>query len=388
MLLAGFGLIAFLPPMGVSSAGQTPAPAPQPTSQSVELTPDLQAMRAEQQRIYAAAKQMPVGTLSDLVRLGEVDGFLTLSFAKEMPKLESTANPLSDWPGMCTANRMVLGHGQESQTIAHWEYRAPSTQINTHMSSLPMHVQVGISSVSDGVTLNMSVVQNRRFDMPAEVSFMIQLSRELQDGRVETLQQLRLSAPSFLDLIRDHGQDVRPWLREMFTRAGEPLLLWGGEKFAWRVLTIDDAQSADLREKVAKLVASLDDASPQVRAGARDALKALGESGKTALSRLDLTTLSFEQQTVVEELLADSIVIENEAATEIRDNPEFLLDAMMSRDEDLRERAASRLLNLKPIAVVIDPHLDKSARQQAVRAAWIQLGITDVAAAAYPGKDQ
>ena len=182
---------------------------------------------------------------------------------------------------------------------------------------------------------------------------------------------LRLTAPSFADLLRKHGGPAAKYLAPVFRDlGGQDAAVFGVDPHvAWQLFP--DAVEPDeaLASKVIALVERLNDGDFRHREAAAADLAALGGPAALVLREFDRAALTPEQNTRISAFLADFRQLDPGEAAALLADPEFLLRCFSySEAEPIRAAAVRTLDGLVGPPVHLDPAADPRARLAAADA--------------------
>ena len=232
----------------------------------------------------------------------------------------------------------------------------------------PVQSQVAVEEERAGGSRSVLLMQSALGDDPeAVVTLRVQ---EIDEASGAATTDLTLAAPSFAALRRDHPAEVRRWLAPTFADLGASAALGAGGTEAWQVLAADAPPDPAAERAVDAALAGLDADAFADREAARAALDALGQPAAVVLMRREregrADYASAEQRGAVRAFLAEYRPLPSDRADALRDDPAFLLDAMLADDPALRRLAADRLRAVSGRAFEFDAGAEGDALQHSV----------------------
>ncbi|MBV8779981.1 MAG: hypothetical protein JO353_01160 [Phycisphaerae bacterium] len=194
---------------------------------------------------------------------------------------------------------------------------------------------------------------------PDPVRFTVRRISEKQDGKDI---DLKLSAPSFVELRRRYPAETDRYLRPVLNDLGQESLLAPDAASAWQTLADDWKPTAELTAQVNQLIAQTGADEFSQRRAALRSLQSLGEPAALLLMRTDRGKLSAAQNAAIDTFLAPFLPLSaNEAKRSGRD-PIFLLDVQYCDDANVRTLAAARLTAILGKPLLFDPASPASQR--------------------------
>lgn len=170
------------------------------------------------------------------------------------------------------------------------------------------------------------------------------------DDGVRAPVRLLFTADSFTDLRRQHPLEFSTYVAPLMSLLQQDAVLAPPSAVARRVFTETTgpttAPATALSTKVTDLITQLGSRDQQARGDAFRALQQLGEPALPVISSLDRSTLSAEQNSLLDLLLSDDTGSAPADTTALATDPMFLLDCLSLLDAPLRAAAFARLKEL------------------------------------------
>lgn len=198
---------------------------------------------------------------------------------------------------------------------------------------------------------------------PAGVRLYIQTTVGEQE-----MEKATFPAADFPTLIRQYLEPTDQYLRPVFEMLGAQETLFSvSPALAAEVFADRMTPDAAFIRTVTDLVAMLDADRPQDRATAQAELEKLGQKAGLVLRKLDRSRLSLEQQTRIATILAPISHVSPIDAARLRDNTQFLLDALNCSEPSARQAALDELTRRTGRAIVFDPGASEPVRREKIR---------------------
>ena len=274
----------------------------------------------------------------------------------------------TDWPGFAKVQSFGNVAGDFGQLL-HRRFDLPDASVEqTHVIVNPVQAQVAREREGADSSTSVLFMQSALGDDPETVaSLRVQV---LDDATGASRVDLDLKAPSFAAMRRDHPDEVRRWLGPVFADLGASAVLGAGGREAWQVLAADAPADAAVGRRVDAVLAGLDADDFAGREAARAELSELGEPAAVELMRRERAGTaeyaSAEQRGAVKAFLAEYRPLPADRADALRDDPTFLLDAMLAEDAALRGIAADRLRAVTGTPFEFDPSAEGDALRASV----------------------
>jgi len=178
---------------------------------------------------------------------------------------------------------------------------------------------------------------------------------------------LKLSAPTFVALCRDHPTEAQEYLRPIFHDLGEEAAVFApNPATVWQALADDWKPDESVTKRVNDAIAKFDAEDFQERQSAAHALHEIGESAALTLMHTDRTKFSAAQSSGVDTFLAPYLPLSPLEADRLGRDREFLLDSQYCDDPALRKAAAARLAKVTGQPIGFDPEADEDTRLEQV----------------------
>lgn len=253
------------------------------------------------------------------------------------------------------------------------EYRGPAgptggsvqTTVNASAGGVRVTRAHRLDNLHTTVRINQAALARRGGSEPRDnrVSFNV---RVVTSANV-VVDDLRLSAGSFDELLRRHAAPAAKYLAPVFRDFGQEAAVFGVDaRVAWQLFP--DAVEADeaLASKVLSLVERLDGDDFRRRETATAELEALGGPAVLVLGELDREALTAEQNTRIDAFLAGYQRLDPAEVAALLDDPQFLLRCFTYCEvppaRAAAVRALERVLGRTPD---LDPADDLPARARA-----------------------
>lgn len=216
----------------------------------------------------------------------------------------------------------------------------------THVAAISGRLIIARDSETNTGTSSIQLIQ----DPPAladpsgvepPVRLLVRVNDE-QSGAADV--DLKLAASSFSELMRKHPRELNRFFRPILRDFGQEQAVFGSDRRAqWQVLSQDFALDPMTTARVRDILTKFDSEDYQTRQEAQAQLQQLGQPAAIALTRMDRSTFSAEQQSGVDTFLAPYMPLSAADVTRLRDNVDFLIDCLYSDDASLRALSAARL---------------------------------------------
>jgi hypothetical protein len=170
----------------------------------------------------------------------------------------------------------------------------------------------------------------------------------------------------FFALLREHPEEAGAHLRPLLRELGQEAVFAPEPQVAWQVFADRWTPDAKLKRQVEDLLPKLDAPDEPARQAATREVGELGQEAVLVLLQLDRATLSAEQNSRVDVLIAGFAPLPPGEAARLRGDVSFLLDCLNSDDPRVRTAALERLRDAVPQPVEFDTALEVPARGAAV----------------------
>lgn len=187
------------------------------------------------------------------------------------------------------------------------------------------------------------------------------------------MESFNCTEKDFVTLRKLHPLEVEQYLRPIFHLLGQDVVFAPDANTAWQVLARDWPVEERVNREVRDILPALADASSRVRNEATNRLAAMGLDGASAILRLDRSGLSPEQNLRLDDVICRYRQISATAASQLADDPDFLLDCLYCEDQTVRTLAVTRLGRILGHPVDLDPRAPEADRVQAVDRVRTQL---------------
>lgn len=315
------------------------APAAPPATRPVEESrrPDLVKEHADLPKLEA----MPVRRLLGI----DVDnGFLRV---RPFPVDADGAFGISvtDFPGFARLQQHRGG------TFVHFTNvilsENDTVESHTNVILRPDHVQLNRDTETPTGMKSVTLMQSREPSNPGDESVSLLVQDNSKSEARANRPNLRVTAATFADLVRDQPALVRRELGPILRDLGASGVLRGSDPArAWQVLGPLTPPDAELAKRIDRLIARLDSDDFADRAKAEDDLLATGIAGAAELRRRDLRTLPPDPRAAAENALRRAEPLTAEKAAELGRSVPFLLDTLTLGDARLSAAAMQQLVKV------------------------------------------
>lgn len=183
-----------------------------------------------------------------------------------------------------------------------------------------------------------------------------------------------VSAQSFVELRRQHPREVDTYLRPIIRSMGQEGRVFGAKpEVAWQVLGSRYTPDPKLIERLSTILARLDADDFRQREAAAAELKQLGVPASIALMKMDRSKLSLQQNSGIDEFLAEFAPLGEEDSRRLSGDVSFLLDVLYSEDAALRQLALDQLQRVLGRPIAFDLSAEPEARTQAIAKLRVEL---------------
>lgn len=181
------------------------------------------------------------------------------------------------------------------------------------------------------------------------------------------MRRTTLQANSLADLRNRYPAEYREFLQPLLGKLTDISWMLPGATDVYDVfdkIPADDAASRELKS----LLPALDSTVPAERTAATDRIEAMGARGILAAMRMDLSTMTPEQQTALSDVIARGRRAKVENAEAARRDPGFLLDCLEVDAPGVRAAAVRALMEVTGRPVAFDEKLRGTAAEAAADA--------------------
>jgi hypothetical protein len=235
---------------------------------------------------------------------------------------------------------------------------AAQTMISAHGASIRIMRVTQLRQTHTTLTLTQNAVsrRGRPIDAPGE---RIKLSiRSVRTGEAQPVEDYRLSASSFAELLRQNAGPTTRHLAPIFRDFNQDEKLFRVDpRVAWQVFPNAADADEQTASRVLALLDRLDDDDFRVRELATAELEVIGGPAMLVLGEVDRGDLSPEQNTRVDAIQSRYRQLDEEEAALLRDDTEFILRCFVYSDLQPVRAAAVHTLGRK-IGDAVDLKLD------------------------------
>ncbi len=305
-----------------------------------------------------------VANLTEVFKLSIEKGFLSLD-----TKLEPTERPTRVMsPGLplhgevnVVANDMQAPAADGRAPLRMLRFTTPpdgnvETIVKTSVAAMPNGLHIDQFSEIAGMMRGVQFIQQipvvfEPGDMDANTEEpRVRLHVNINytdDSDRQPIRQL-YTADSFTELRQNHAREVSMYLTPLLLQLQQDDVVAPEMAAAKRALPTGPttAPAGDVRDKVASLIEKLSVPDQAARAEAFRELQSMGETGLAAISSVDRSKLSAEQNSLLDLLVTDETGVPTANATDLLNDPFFLVDSLSLSDAALRLAAFEQLKKL------------------------------------------
>lgn len=336
----------------------------------------LEQLRNEHKKMieqeFSSLPTIPPSSIQKLVRLSLEEQDLQVQPLID-PTNGAVAVQATNWPGLMQITvgspQMLMMH------LKHVDLSKPG-QIATYTQIItgPDYLQISRDSESTTGLSSVSLIQSRQFADDAGDPVRLNV-REIVEEEKSPEMNLQLSAPSFVELKRQHPQVVQKYLLPIFKDLQAPQLLRNSDPaMAWQVLSVEVRIDPQVRRQVLESLEQLDSPDFVRRASAEDRLVALGPQAAVVLSRIDTSRLAPDPKATVDSILRSHFFLPGEKVETLRKDIDFLCDTLLLDEPILRAAAMSRIGDLTGKTLDLPDSL--SPEQREARVAEFKAGLS------------
>lgn len=352
---------------GVALA-QDPAPPPEPVARQLTFAEE----RAEHKRLleeeFAPLPRREPLPIEKIVSLAIDGGHLHVR-PLVTPSDRTTAIDAPNWPGymhVTVGDPKLLAFHLKHVDITKPDQIATYTQVITSVD----YLQISRDTESEKEFTQVSLIQSRMFadDNDDPIRVLVRRTPSEDDSGIETV-SLTLTAPSFADLCKAHAPEMRTYMLPILKDLGAGNLLRTSDAaLAWQVLGRSIEPTPKVAARVEDLVKRLSADDFKTRVSAEDELGTPDPELAAAMSRLDLSKLPPDPRGTIENFIHGQRRDTPERATQLQDDPAFLIDSLLLDDPRLRAVAEARLTTLTGTKPDLPATLSPAEREKRVEA--------------------
>jgi hypothetical protein len=364
--LVVIGLTLFCPP-SLRAADRDLDNKP-PEQQKAELRKEAES-EAQQLKAIGAEK------LSDVLQFKIEGNDLTLT--SKLPTTDGYAR--LNVAGLKGYSKVqVNAGGVSSFQLLHQDFPPDGVVVLTMVFSMQNHLQVSRDEERNDERRNIQLIQSDQSisdgSAPAagagpvedKVKLYINVTKKLND---ETVQDLKLSASSMMELRRKYPAEIARYIEPIFRDLHqESVLAQVDSRLAWQVFASQYQPEPKVESHVKQLAAKLDAENYGDRELASKELQKLGAPAALVLMRLPRGSMTDEQQTRVDALVAPFKPLADDEAKKLKSDKFFLMDCLYGEDVQIRGWALAELQKVLGRTVAINIDAPQAEREEAVAA--------------------
>jgi hypothetical protein len=218
------------------------------------------------------------------------------------------------------------------------------------------------------VTLNQGNIFEDEVGRQAGGRTAVQISVQISDSQGTSQTNIQYIAPDFTSLRRQHPREIDQYLRPVLRQLQMESVLAADPMIAWQVFADDLKPDQQTVTDVQAILPALDSDSFQDRDGA---LQTLGEKGlpvAVAISHLDRSKLSDQQNMMLDTAMSAFRPQRGADLGKLRNDQDFLLDCLYTEDLAIRTAAHEALQKKLGRVVKFDLEADFATRSAAIDA--------------------
>lgn len=250
---------------------------------------------------------------------------------------------------------------------------AVQTMISSYGGSVRMTRTVRIGDRYDTISLLQDTLWRRNGNFeprPDRVRMSIRSNRANQPGAA--IEDYKLSASNFTELLRRNPGPTARYLAPIFREFGQDVVIFRVDpRIAWQLFPNAAEVDQAMTSKVMGLLDRLDDDDFRAREVASAELELIGGPALLVLSEVDRDTLSPEQNTRFDAIVARYRTLDEEEVEALRNDAEYLLRCFIYSDVPAVRAAAISALRKRlgdSIELGLDPTVKLPARVKAADA--------------------
>lgn len=337
----------------------------EPTSTPTE---SLEQLRNEHRKLveqeFSSLPTIPPAPIQNLIGFSLNEQDLSVHPLID-PTNGAVAVQATNWPGLMQITvgspKMLMMHLKHID-LSHPGQIATYTQIITG----PDYLQISRDSESPNGLSSVSLIQSRQFADDAGDPVRLNV-REIGDDQRSSETNIQLSASSFVELKRQHPQEVQKYLLPIFKDFQVSSLLRSSDPaMAWQVLSVEIQIDPQLRRQVLESLEQLNSPDFSRRALAEDRLVALGPQAAVVLSRIDSSGLDPDPKATVDAILRSHFFLPQEKIESLRKDIDFLCDTLLLDEPILRSAAMTRIGDLTGKTIDLPDSLGPEQREARV----------------------
>lgn len=334
-LLAVIFVCALLPP------ATAPSTLPTPDQLFMQLKA---AAEAEARELLTGLPDLGTKRTDELFDLHLEQG--NFEVLPRLPRTEPSRVDLSHWKGpatICVQSDRVDQSQILTVQLNHKDFSRPGEVCRiTTLFAQRGRLQIAQTIDAPLESSNVDYIQGADENDQQRATLYVQISSEVTgQQRVN----LKLSAPSFAELKRNHPLDVQQYVGSILLDLGcSPALLAADPRDAFTAFPETAHTDVALEKQVNDTLAMFDSEDFQTRERAAGALEKLGQPAAAVLLKIDRTGWSIDRSAGVDTFLAKFQSEGDRDGEKLRNDPAFLLDCLMLDDAAMRNAAIAQLL--------------------------------------------
>ncbi|HEV8605277.1 MAG TPA: hypothetical protein VGQ99_07930 [Tepidisphaeraceae bacterium] len=218
------------------------------------------------------------------------------------------------------------------------------------------------------VTLNQGNIFEDDFGRQAGGRTAVQFSVQIGDSQGTSQTNIQYIAPDFASLRRQHPKEIDQYLRPVLRQLQMESVLAADPMIAWQVFADDLKPDQQTLKDLQAILPALDSDSFQDRDGALQTLQQKGLPVAVAISHLDRSKLSDQQNMMLDTAMAAFQPQRNSDLSRLRSDLDFLLDCLYTEDLAIRAAAHEALQKKLGRVVKFDLEADFATRSAAIDA--------------------
>lgn len=326
---------------------------------------------AQDKADFDALQPLRANSLADVLGFAIVENDLTLS--TKLPRTDGYVRlEVPGLPGLAKVHVLAIPANNESTVGGAFSFvhqdRTPvdALLVSTSVFRAPQQMNISRAEERLDVIRDVQLIQSENYVESGQGKIKLYVT-VTQKNADKPLVKLELSAANIVELRRKYPRETALYVEPIFAELGqEQVLTCVDPKLAWEVLGSLYEPPADVRAKVAALVAKMNADNFAQRESASTELTRMGAPAAMVLARLDRSKLSDEQKTRIDAIVAAFKPIAEEESARLRKDIYFLLDCLASDDASIRSLAARQLSSTVGRQIAFDPALTGAAHRAAV----------------------
>ncbi|HEY8668753.1 MAG TPA: hypothetical protein VIL86_19050 [Tepidisphaeraceae bacterium] len=252
------------------------------------------------------------------------------------------------------------------------DYSDPNAMVGTQVSSNQGFVSINRTyrTIRGYKTIRLTqTTQGPNNPQPSLVQF--QVTSQTMQGQIDA--NINLTEPDMSALRRQHPREVEEFLVPLFRDLHQEAVFSADPLVAWQVFADEWKPDEQLLAKVQQQLPALDDPDVKKREAAMLELKKMGKDAALVILHMKRTDLSAEQNARLDAAIASFTPVSARLATQLRKDPNFLLDCLYCNDETVRAIALRKLSDLTGHQLDFNPKAELAERIVAVNKLRIEL---------------